>query len=80
MINSKRKPKLIETDRGKKFYNNIFQNFLKNNDIQLHYRNTSLEAVYAERFNRTIRGLLKRPIFENDDGNWIDILATITKQ
>ena len=29
LISSKRKPNLIETDRGKKFYNNIFQDFLK---------------------------------------------------
>ena len=27
--NSKRKPILIETDRGKEFYNKIFQDFLK---------------------------------------------------
>ena len=29
LISSKRKPCLIETDRGKEFYNNIFQDFLK---------------------------------------------------
>ena len=29
LISSKRKPSLIETDRGKEFYNNIFQDFLK---------------------------------------------------
>ena len=27
LINSKRSPNLIETDRGKEFYNNIFQDF-----------------------------------------------------
>ena len=80
LINSKRKPNLIETDRGKEFYNNIFQDFLNKNNIKLYSRNTSLGAVFAERFNRTIRDLLKRPIFENGDGNWIDILPSITKQ
>ena len=29
IIYSKRKPDLIESDRGKEFYNNIFQNFFK---------------------------------------------------
>ena len=29
LISSKRKPNLIESDRGRKFYNNIFQDFLK---------------------------------------------------
>ena len=80
LITSKRKPGLIETDRGKEFYNNIFQDFLNKNNIKLYSRNTYLGAVFAERFNRTIRDLLKKIVFEQGDGNWIDILQTITKQ
>ena len=80
IISSKRKPNLIETDRGKEFYNNIFQDFLNKNNIKLYSRNSSYGAVFAERFNHTIRDLLKRPVFEKGDGNWIDILQTITKQ
>ena len=80
LISSKRKPNLIETDRGKEFYNNIFKEFLNKNNIKLYSRNTYLGAVFAERFNKCIRDLLKRPVFENGDGNWIDILPTITKQ
>ena len=79
LISSKRSPNLIESDRGKEFYNNIFQDFLKKN-IKLYSRNSSYGAVFAERFNKSIRDLLKRPVFENGDGNWIDILPTITKQ
>ena len=80
LISSKRKPNLIESDRGKEFYDNIFQDFLNKNDVKLFSRNSSLGAVFAERFNRTIRDLLKRPVFEKGDGNWIDVLPTITKQ
>ena len=80
LISSKRKPNLIETDRGKEFYNNIFQDFLNKNNIKLYSRKTSLGAVFAERFNRTIRDLLKKPVFEKGDSNWIDIIPTITKQ
>ena len=80
LISSKRKPNLIETDRGREFYNNIIQDFLNKNDIKLYSRNSSLGAVFAERFNRTIRDLLKRPVFEKGGGKWIDILPTITKQ
>ena len=80
LISSKRKPNLVESDRGKEFYNNIFQDFLNKIDIKLYSRNTSLGAVFAERFNRTIRDLLKKIVFEKGDGNWIDILQTITKQ
>ena len=80
MTNSKRKPNLIETVRGKEFYNNIFQGFLNKNNIKLYSRNSSYGAVFAERFNRTIRDLLKKIVFEQGDAKWIDVLPTITKQ
>ena len=80
LISSKRKPNLIETDRGKEFYNNIFQDILNKNNIKLYSRNSSNSAVFAERFNRTIRDLLKKVVFEKGDGNWIDVLPTITEQ
>ena len=78
--NSKRKPNLLECDRGKEFYNKIFQKFVNKNKFKVYSRNTSLGAVYAEPFNRTIRDLLKRPLSEMSDANWIDVLPTITKQ
>ena len=80
IINSKRKPNLIETDRGKEFYNNIFQDFLNKNNIKLYSRNSSYGAVFAERFNRTIRDLLKKIVFERGDAKWIDVLQSITNQ
>ena len=80
LISSKRKPNLIESDRGKEFYNNIFQDFLNKNNIKLYSRTTSIGAVFAERFNHTIRDLLKKPVFEKGDGNWIDVIPIITKQ
>ena len=69
VIGSKRKPGLLETDRGKDFWNNIFKKFLNNNNIKHYSRKSSNGAVFAERFDRTIRDLLKRPVFEKFDGN-----------
>ena len=79
LIKSKRKPNLIESDRGKDFYNKIFQDFLNKNSIKFNSRNTSYGAVFAERFNRANRDLLKKPVFEKGDGNWIYILSTKNK-
>ena len=62
------------------FCNNYFQDFLNKNNIKLYSRKSSYVAVFVEKFNRTIRDLLKRPVFEKGDGNWIDILPIITKQ
>ena len=80
MINSKIKPNLFEGDRDRGFYNSIFQSFLNNNHIKFDSKNFSSGSVFAERFNRTIRDLPKRPVFERGDGNWIDVLPTKTKQ
>ena len=80
MKSSKRKPNIFEIDRGKGFHINVFQDFLEENNIKNYSRNTSLGAVFAERFNVTIRNLLKRPVFEKGEGNWIDLLQTITKR
>ena len=80
LISSKRKPNLIESDRGKELYNNIFQESLNKNNIKLYSRNSSFGSVFAERFNCTIRDLLKKIVFEQGDAKWIDILQSITKQ
>ena len=53
---------------------------MNKNNIKIYSRNTSLGDAFGERFNRTIRYLLKRPVFDKGYGNWIDVLPTITKQ
>ena len=62
------------------FFNNIFQYFLNNKNIKHNSRKTNKGVVFAERFNKSIRSLLKKPDFAKGDGNWIDVLPTITKQ
>ena len=71
---------MIETDDGSKFVSKFFGDFMSKKNIKRFSRCTSLGAVFGERFNRTIRALLKRPVFGRNDANWIDILPTITKQ
>ena len=80
LISSTRKPNLIESDRGKEFYNIIFQDFLNKNNIKLYSRNSSFGNAFAERFYRTIRDLLKKIVFEQGDAKWVDLLPTIMKQ
>ena len=71
---------MIETDDGSEFVNKIFTNLLITKNIRRYSRNTALGAVFAERFNLTLRNLLKKPVFEKGGANWIDVLPTITKQ
>ena len=55
ITSSERNYKFIETDRGKEFHNNFFQDFLNKNNIKIYPRNTSLGSVFAKWFSRTIR-------------------------
>ena len=77
---SRRKPNLLETDDGKEYVNKIFNEFLNNQNIKRYSRNTALGAVFAERFNRTIRNLLKKPIFEKGNAGWLSELPIVIKQ
>ena len=80
LTTSKRKPLKIESDRGAEFYNSIFQNFLKNRNIHHNSRFTDKGPSLAERVIRTIRNLLKKPIFEKGKADWISELPSVIKQ
>ena len=80
MKSSNRKPNLLETDDGKEYVNKIFNEFLNNNNIKRYSRYTDKGAVFAERFNRTIRNLLKKPVFEKGNADWISELPSVIKQ
>ena len=76
---SKRKPKRIWSDKGKEFYNHQFLSYLKENDIELYSTFSELKAVFIERFNRTLRDLLKIPVFLEGKGNWLSHLNDVMK-
>ena len=78
--NSKRKRLKIESDRGTEFYNSIFQKFLKNKSIQHYSRLTDKGPSIAERVIRTVRNLLKKPVFEKGKADWLSELPSVIKQ
>ena len=80
LTTSKRKPLKIESDRGSEFYNSIFQNFLKNKYIQHYSRFTDKGPSIAERVIRTVRNLLKKPVFENGNADWISELPSVIRK
>ena len=80
LISSRRSATLIETDHRNDFLNEVFTDVLNKNNNKRFSTNTSLGVVFAERFDRTIEDLNKNPVFRSGDGNWLEILPTITKQ
>ena len=77
---SKRKPNLLETDDGKEYVNKISDDFLNKHNIKRYSRNTQVGAKFAEKFNRTIRNLIKKPVFEKGRADWLSELPSIIKQ
>ena len=80
LTKSKRKPLKIESDRGTEFYNSIFQNLLKSENIHHYSRYTDKGPSIAERVIRTIRNLLKKPVFEKGNADWLSELPPVIMQ
>ena len=77
---SERKPNKLESDRGTEFYNSIFQNLFKSKNIQHYSRYTDKGPSIAERVIRTVRNLLKKPVFEKGKADWISELPSVVKK
>ena len=80
LTTSKRKPLKIESDKGSEFYNSIFQSFLKSKNIQHYSRFTDKGPSIAERVIKTVRNLLKKPVFEKGRADWLSELPSVIKQ
>ena len=77
---SKRKRLKLESDRRTEFYNSIFQNLLKSKNIQHYSRYTDKGPSIAERVIRTLRNLLKKPVFEKGKADWLSELLSVVKK
>ena len=77
---SKRSPIKLESDGGSEWYNSVFQNFLKSKNIQHYSRFTDKGPSIAERVIRTIRNLLKKPVFLRGNADWISEQPSVVKK
>ena len=80
MTTSKRSPRKIESDRETEFYSSIFQNLLKSKNIQHYSRFTDKGSSISERGIKTMRNLLKKPVFSAGKTDWISELPSVIKQ
>ena len=71
------KPSLLETDCGKEYVNKTFNELLNKNDIERSSRYTNKGAVFAERFKKTLRNLLKKPVFGKGNANLLSELSSV---
>ena len=80
LTTSKRSPLKLESDRGAEFHNSTFQNFLRSENIHHYSRSTDKGPSIAERVIRTLRNLLKKPVFERGNADWLSELPSVVKK
>ena len=80
LTKSERKPIKPEWHRGAEFYNSIFQNFLKGKIIYHYSRFTDKVPSIADRVIRNLRTLLKKPVFEKGNADWLSELPLVMKK
>ena len=76
---SNRKPNKIWIDKGSEFYNNSFQKWLKDNDIELYSIYNEGKSVVAETFIRTLKTKIYKYMTSLSKNVYIDKLDDIVR-
>jgi hypothetical protein len=74
-----RKPKYIQTDSGKEFFNKKFHSFLNDHGIGHYHNYSDLKACVVERFNRTIMTRLSKYFTFKQSTKYLEVLPEIVE-
>lgn len=78
VLQTGRKPKYVQSDKGKEFLNKTFQSLLNNNDIQFFTtENDDIKAGIVERLNRTLKEKLWRYFTHTGKYKYLDVLPDL---
>ena len=72
-----RKPKKLQTDKGKEFLNLMMKRYLKENYVHQYQTNSEMKASVIERFNRTIKDKMWRYFTKNKTLKFVTILTDL---
>ena len=76
---SNRKPNKIWVDQGGEFYNNVFEKWLSDNDINMYSTYNEGKSVVAERFIRTLKNKLHKNMTATGKIVYYDVLHDVIK-
>ena len=77
IISKGHKPNKILVDQGGEFYNNIFNRFLKINNIEMYSTYNEGKSVVAERFIRTLKNKIFKHMTTISKNVYFDVLDDI---
>jgi Integrase core domain len=73
-----RKPKYLQTDKGKEFLNSKFQTYLKKLGIRFYTTNNpDVKASVVERFNRTLKTKMFKYFTHANTYKYVDVLSSL---
>lgn len=73
IFNLGRRPKNLQTDDGKEFFNNLFKNLMTKYKINHYSTYSIMKASIVERFNRTLKGMMWKEFSYNGSYHWVDL-------
>lgn len=74
ILRAGRVPKKLHVDRGKEFYNSLFQSLMETYGIHLYSTFSNMKASICERFNRTLKRNMWIKFSLRGNYKWIDIV------
>ena len=77
---SNRKPNKIWVDQGGEFYNNVFEKWLSDNDINMYSTYNEGKSVVAERFIRTLKNKLYKHMTATGKNVYYDVLENVVNK
>ena len=77
---SNRKPNKIWVDQGGEFYNNVFEKWLSDNDINMYSTYNEGKSVVAERFIRTLKNKLYKHMTATGKNVCYDVLDDVVNK
>ena len=75
-----RKPNKIWVDQGGEFYNNVFEKWLSDNDINMYSTYNEGKSVVAERFIRTLKNKLYKHMTATVKNVYYDVLDDVVNK
>lgn len=77
---SKFKPRHLQTDFGKEFYNRRFESVMKQYGINHYSVYSNKKAAIVERANRTLKSIMWKKFSMQGSYKWLNLLPEVTKQ
>lgn len=76
-ILQERKPKHLQTDNGKEFYNKHFKELMKLEGVNHYSTFTEVKASVVERFNRTLKERMWKQFALQGNQKWVELLPKL---